>query len=706
LVFSEIRTGVDSDDATAVRPAAWRDGMRPLWAAVAVACVYFAGVKIGLALTFAPSPISVLWPPNALLLAALILAPFRWWWLLLLAAFPAHLVAELQGGVPTPMVLGWLASNASEALLGAAFFRLAGGKTELATVRDVAVFCATAVIAPFVSSFLDAALVQSLGWRNVDYWTLWRDRFTSNTIATLTFVPVVLTWASSVRTLLQTPPRRKLEGAALLSGLLLVSVVAFDLGWVDVAPASVLYLPVPFLIWAALRFGLPTISLSLTIVTFLIIWGAGHGKGPFLLSVHHESALAIQLFIVSLAVPLLLLAALMQERRAAELKLRASEGLLSSAFQASPDAIAISRESDNAILQANDRWLELFGYDGDRPDRAGGRISSIFSRLDAGQAAGPIESHAEHRDARDVEVALRDRRGELRHVLVSMVTIENQGERCAMNIVRDITGQRRAEVEEREQRQQLTHLTRVASLSDLSSTLAHELNQPLTAILSNSQAALRLLALESPRLSELRTILLDIVAADKRAGLLIHHLRLLMKKGEGEFVPIEVNHLVSDVLRLMHGEFVTRDIDVAVSLAPDLPQVFGDRVQIEQVLLNLVSNAYEAMEAQKGRHKSLSVATAHEHDGTVQIVVTDSGPGLPVDPPDKIFEPFFTTKGDGLGLGLSICRKIARAHGGSLTAENTEAGGARLRLTLVAAEALLRHDRGAVWREAAELPAR
>jgi len=705
LVFSEIRAGVDSDNATAVRPEGGRDGMRPLWAAVAVAFVYFAGVKIGLALTFAPSPISVLWPPNALLLAALILAPFRWWGLLLLGAFPAHLVAELQGGVPTPMVLGWFASNASEALLGAAFFRVAGGKADLATVRDVAVVCATAVFAPFVSSFLDAAIVHSLGWRDTAYWTLWRDRFASNTIAALIFVPVVLTWASSAGKFDATP-RRRLEGAVLLSGLLAVSVVAFDFGWVDVAPASVLYLPVPFLIWAALRFGLPTISVSLAIVTFLIIWGAGHGKGPFVQSVDHESALPIQLFIVSLAVPLLLLAALIQERRAAELKLRASEGLRSSAFQASPDAIAISRESDNTILQANDRWLELFGYDGDQRDRDG-RISSVFSRLDAGQGAGPIESHAEHRDIRDVEVALRDRRGELRHVLVSMVTIENQGERCAMNIVRDITGQRRTEIEEREQRQQLTHLTRVASLSDLSSTLAHELNQPLTAILSNAQAALRLLAFETPRLSELRTILLEIVAADKRAGMLIHHLRLLMKKGEGEFVSIEANHLVSDVLRLMHGEFVTRNIDVAVSLAPDLPPIFGDRVQIEQVLLNLVANAYEAMEAQEGgRHKSLSVATAHEHDGTVQIVVTDSGPGIPIDPPDKIFEPFFTTKGDGLGLGLSICRKIARAHGGSLTAENTEAGGARLRLTLVAAEALLRHERGGVWREAAELTGR
>jgi C4-dicarboxylate-specific signal transduction histidine kinase len=161
----------------------------------------------------------------------------------------------------------------------------------------------------------------------------------------------------------------------------------------------------------------------------------------------------------------------------------------------------------------------------------------------------------------------------------------------------------------------------------------------------------------------------------------IHRLRLLMKKGEEEFVRIDLNQLVREVLDFVHGEFVTRNVEVASSFSPDLPPVLGDRVQLQQLLLNLVSNACEAMRDHERPQKKLSFTTFRAHDGSVQVVVTDTGPGIASDQLDRIFDPFFTTKESGLGLGLTICRKIAGGHGGTLVADD-HGHGARLRLVL------------------------
>jgi PAS domain S-box-containing protein len=659
---------------------------RPLGAALAVATTYYAGAKIGLALTPSPFPLSILWPPNALLFAALLLAPMRWWWMLLLGALPAHLLAELQGGIPATMVASWFVSNVSEALLGALFVRwLSGPSPGLGTVRGVVVFCCGAALGPLLSSFLDAGLVKLAGWGVSDYWTLWRVRLLSNLLATLTFAPVVITWAAADPMRLRDLGRaRWVEGATLTVGLLAVSIVAFDAGmWNPESSPSMVYLPVPFLVWAAMRFGPSLTSASFTIVAFLVIWGAGHGRGPFLHAVTHEDALPVQLFLITIAVPLLLLAALTEERRHAMRDLRASEELFSTAFMSSPDAVAVSRRSDERIIEANDRWLDLLGYG--RGQLATGSVEPLSSHVNAADREKVRALTRDLPNVRDAEVTLRDCQGELRQVLVSITAVGVRDQDCVLCIVRDVTAQRRAEQEAREQRQQLTHLSRVASLADFSSSLAHELNQPLTAILSNAQAALRFLAREPVNLPEIRSILGEIADADKRAGLLIHHLRLLMKKGDEEFVRIDLNQLVKDVLDFAHGEFVTRNVQVCASFSPDLPQINGDAVQLRQLVLNLVSNACEAMQQQERRERQLGVTTLHGRDG-VLLVVTDTGPGIAADKLDRIFEPFFTTKENGLGLGLSICRKIARAHGGTLVAEDRNGDGANLRLVLPPAQ--------------------
>ena len=665
------------------RPIDWR----LLGAALAVGAVYYAGAKVGLALTFAPYPISVLWPPNSLLLAALLLAPTRWWWALILGALPAHLLAELQGGVPVAMVLCWFVSNVSEALIGALILRCTVGTLAgLSTLRTVLAFFGATLLGPLFSSFLDAGFVRLVGWGEVDYWDLWKARFFTNMLATLTFVPVIVSWATAgpSQFLRQAGRLRLLEASTLLAGLLAVSMITFDSGLPEpTATPSLLYLPLPFLLWAALRFGPPLTSAAFTIVAFLVIWGAGHGRGPFLGAVTHDSALPIQLFLLSIAVPLLILAAVIEERRQAERRLRSSQELFATAFRSSPDAIAISHRSDGRIIEVNERWLALLRYPSGPATSE--RIAPLASHVALLDRPKLFALSGEVGNLRDVDVTLRDTQGGTHQTLVSVEAVELEGEPCLVTTVRDVTEQRAAERQASEQRQQLTHLTRVASLADFTGALAHELNQPLTAILSNAQAAQRFLAHQPPNVYELRPILAEIVEADKRAGLMIHRLRALMKKGQEEFARLDLNPLVSEVLDFAHGEFVTLGVAVTATLSRDLPPVNGDRVQLQQLVLNLMTNACEAMQVPGVTEKRLRVKTVHVSDGRVELVISDTGPGIAADQSERVFEPFYTTKDSGLGLGLAICRTIARAHGGSLTAESSAGHGASLRLSLPAA---------------------
>ncbi|HSJ29965.1 MAG TPA: MASE1 domain-containing protein [Longimicrobiales bacterium] len=245
---------------------------------------------------------------------------------------------------------------------------------------------------------------------------------------------------------------------------------------------------------------------------------------------------------------------------------------------------------------------------------------------------------------------------------------------------------RRADVRATEQRRALTHLGRVAVVGELSGALAHELSQPLTVILSDAQAARRLLATTGvdPRVND---ILNDIIDADRRAGAVLSRLRGLMLKQRPVFSDLSLNNAVIETLRLAHGELTAREVMVTTRLTPGLPLVHGDSIQLQQVLLNLCINACDAMGANPQENRAMTFTTRCPPDRqTVELTLTDYGTGIPDDSLDRIFEPFFTSKERGLGLGLSICRSIMLEHRGTLTARNNPGGGATLKLTLPAAD--------------------
>jgi len=528
----------------------------PRWLApvLAVAVGYYLAARLGFTFTLKPYPISTLWPPNALLVAVLLLARTRDWWWLLAAALPAHLSAELQSGVPAAMVLGWYASNCSEALIGAGLVRaFIPAPLRLHSLRNSAAFLLCVVLAaPLLSSFIDATIVRLIGFGDSPYWDLVSRRFFSNVLAELTVVPLVLTWAAAVGSGAKAlKPARYVEAAALAIGLLGACLLVFEVphSGRQTSPA-LFYIPLPFLLWAAVRFGPVGIATALPVMTLAAIWGTVHGLGPFVSEQPHETARDVQLFVIAVAVPLLLFAIALDERE----------------------------------------------------------------RL------------------------------------------------------------------ERDSRAQLTHLSRVATLGELSGGIAHELNQPLTAILSNAQAARSFLASKTADPELLAEILEDIITADQRAGHVIDRLRAMFKRGETHFEPLEVNVLVREVATLVHGDLTTRGVQLDLRLAERPLPVKGDRVQLEQVFLNLMMNGAEAMAACGSGDRVLTVGTLATA-GKVHVNVVDHGAGFAV-PPAKLFEAFYTTKPNGLGLGLSISRSIVDAHGGKLWASTRRGGGAAFLVTL------------------------
>jgi len=250
----------------------------------------------------------------------------------------------------------------------------------------------------------------------------------------------------------------------------------------------------------------------------------------------------------------------------------------------------------------------------------------------------------------------------------------------------DVTEQKTAESEAELQRQEVAHLTRVTVLGELSGAIAHEVNQPLTAILSNAQAALYLLAPETPNFAEIRGALEDIVQEDNRAGDIIQRLRGLLKKGESKFESVELNKLVEATIALIGHEAIARRVAVKTELAAGLPPVLGDSVQLQQVLLNLIMNAMDAMASVPEAVREVKIWTRATAAGAVEVCLRDRGPGIEPADSKRLFVPFYTTKDRGLGLGLSICSTIIEKHGGKIELRNDKAGGALAKFSLPGAQ--------------------
>ena len=373
-------------------------------------------------------------------------------------------------------------------------------------------------------------------------------------------------------------------------------------------------------------------------------------------------------------------------RRAAQLSddLRESEERMTLAAEATGVGVWMWSVARNQVW-GSERWLRLFGFEPGEAvtfEKLIQRIHPDDRERVASAVRHAVETGADY--ASEYRIMLPD--GTVRWIAArGRKHPAPRGKPARMlGASIDITDRKQSELETAQQRNQLAHLSRVNMLGELAGSLAPELNHPLTAVLSNAQAAQRFLAHDSPDLSEVRDILADIVAEDKRAGEVIHRLRLLLKKGEIQNLPLDVNEVVQEVLRLVRSDLVNQGFSAQTELAPDLPVVHGDRVQLQQVLINLVMNACDAMAGSPAGDRRLSIRTAPAAGAGIRVSVADVGVGLAPDKLEIIFEPFFTTKVNGMGLGLSVCRSIITAHGGKLWATNNPKRGATFHFTLPA----------------------
>jgi C4-dicarboxylate-specific signal transduction histidine kinase len=278
-------------------------------------------------------------------------------------------------------------------------------------------------------------------------------------------------------------------------------------------------------------------------------------------------------------------------------------------------------------------------------------------------------------------MVLRD--GSVKHLFsAGRPDVTESGELEYVGVVMDITERRRAEEALREAQAELARAARLTTMGELAASIAHEINQPLAAIVSNGGAGLRWLNREPPDLDEVREALARMVSDGQRAGDVIRGLRALARNSGLQLATLDVDDAIHEVLVLTRSELQRHGIVVRTDLAAGDRSVVGDRVQLQQVLLNLILNGVDAMSAVSDRARELTVSSARGERGSVLVSVEDSGPGLDPAIAQRIFEPFVTTKADGLGMGLSICRSIIEAHGGRLWMSPRTPHGTAFRFTV------------------------
>jgi PAS domain S-box-containing protein len=581
------------------------------------------------------------------------------------------------------MIVCWFISNCSEALMGATCVRwLLGAKPRLDTFRGMSVFIACCVfLSPFLSSFLDAGFVALNQWGESSYWGVWRTRFFSNALAALTLATVIVSWSGALTRGMRKPAGRVIPEAVLLAiGLVFVSLIVFVRQEPGVqTPGSLLYLPLPFLLWAAVRFGVAGASASLLLVTFVSIWGTAHGWGPFASHSPLENARSLQVFLLVICITQLCLAAALEERRRAEEALRTSEERYREVIETQTDLICRFLP-DTTLTFVNEAYCRFFKRP--REQLIGRKFIELIPEPDRAKTLERITTLSEARGVQTTEhqVLLPDGRLGWHH-WVNHAICGPDGRVVELQAIgRDISDRKQAE----EANERLAHVSRLAMVGELTASIAHEINQPLGAIMSNAEAASMLLDANPNNIEEVKQILADIRRDDVRASDVIRHVRTLLRKRHLEMEPLDMNQLVSDVLALIRAEARKRNIAWKSEFAPAVPMVRGDRVHLQQVLLNLVLNGMDAMAETPQNERWLTVSTAGCESGQVEIVVSDSGHGIRPDHFPSLFETFFTTKKEGMGLGLSISRMIVEAHQGQIRAENNSGRGATFRVILPA----------------------
>jgi PAS domain S-box-containing protein len=371
------------------------------------------------------------------------------------------------------------------------------------------------------------------------------------------------------------------------------------------------------------------------------------------------------------------------KRKRIEEALRRSEAYLTEAQRLSRTGSFGWNVSSGEIFWSDESFI-IFGYD----KALSSSLDMVLQRVhpeDLALVKWTIDCAAS--DGKDfvLEHRLLMSDGSVKHVVVVAHAVRNQSHRLEfVGALMDVTAAKRAEQELHKAHADLAHVTRVTTLGELTASIAHEVNQPLGALVTNAEACLLWLNHRTPNLGEARRNLEMIINDGHRAGEVIRHIRALSQKSDPQRAPLDVNDVVNEVVALVQREIFRHRVTLRKELAPALPVVLGDRVQLQQVLINLVINGIEAMQPVTDRPRELVIRTGQDDADHVLLTVKDSGVGISAEHADRLFNAFFTTKSGGMGMGLSICRSIIEAHGGRLSASSNVEPGATFLFALPA----------------------
>lgn len=663
----------------AVMPTHQGSSIRAVLAVALYGIAYYFAYQSGM--SFSQAAASPFWFPDSVLLCALLMSPPRMWWLFILMPLPIRQFAEVSQGIPPWFLLTTYAIDAAKGLLAAlALRRYIGPSFRLRTVRELAAFFLFAVLlVPAAAAFFGAAARSAFGH---EYWLSWEQWFLGNALAQMVVTPVILYWGLGVSWKWLSDRKRWLEAALVTAGLLLAGYASTNTGpsSIDFAGAR-FYAPVPFMFWAAIRFGMVGASGAVGIVAVLAVHGAINGRGPFSDLSPSDITLALQNFLLLRSAPLYLVAAVIEQRKGVEVRLRESEDRFRNMANTAPVLLWIADRGKSCEF-INQGWLEFTG----RPLKeilGDGWLQDVHPD-DLQHCMEIFHAAFDAREHFEVEYRLRRHDGEYRWVMhrgVLRYTVAGDFLGYIGSVV-DITDRKQVE----EGARALAHTQRLVVMGELSAAIAHEVKQPLTAILSNADAAAMLLDSPNPPLDEIREIVADIREDDLRANDVVGRIREFLRTQETSTEPLDINAAVSDALRVVAADARRRRIHIRTDLGQGLPPVLADRTQLQQVLINLLVNGMDATDGKSGVVHELAVRTGSSGNSCVEIAISDSGCGIAPDQMDRLFGAFFTTKKEGMGLGLSIARSIVTAHHGRIWADNNADGGATFHVSMPAAQ--------------------
>ena len=653
---------------------------------MALACLAIAALGaittvLDIHLRIEPQEIAVCSLSAGVALAAFLWWPKRNWPPLMGALFAAEaIVIYVSGG---PFWLGlWLASNGIVAALAGAFVykAIARSVLPLDARRPVMALIAAAMVNAALSATLGAAAYQNAFAAFYGLiWIVWAPAVFTGT---LFITPAILAWMrprESLRAALHS--RSAYVFAAAILGI--TAVVFMDALTSQTLRLMGAYVLVPIFVWLAVRRTALELVTLLVAVSIVGSWATSLGEGPTtqIMGSLADQVIWLQAFLSTTAIAAYVVFTASDARRISEKALIEREARLQSILDAVPDALVTVNE-DGGIESFGAAASRLFGYD--EAEVVGQGFATLLSSPYREDYESDLPGHLSPGRNRIVVAHRKD--GSIFPTELSIGEARTRERRILTVFIHDISKRQSTERRLQELQSELLHVTRLSTMGHIASALAHEINQPLTAIMNYVQAGKHLLTDEDADWRvKTRDVMSKAAAQAERAGGIIRNLRSFLKKREPEITRESANRLVAEANALALAGASDAGVRTVLDLAPGLPDVAVDRLQIQQVVINLVRNAIDAMAASPRRE--LSIRTRPAADGSVEVAVIDSGPGLAPEVESRLFESFVTTKADGMGVGLSICRTIVEVHGGRLWHEANPAGGAVFAFTLPAANA-------------------